>query len=608
MEKLELKKKKIKTHNLRKVLPLYAKNKGLFSVQLIFMLSAGILSILLPIFSANALAYLATGNFELAIRNAIIMCVIGIVQTALNGIEEMLYVKMNLRIKFLLTGMVIDAINHTKMKKLDSTQLGVLAERMGSDVSSISDSYLDMMDLVFSILTNVVFLFYIAYLNVYLFLILLGYVVVLYIVCTIKSRVWIRGRKLVKKKNEIARSAYFEQITAIRDVKLLNIKDNVTNYSSEKLAEAHRTEQSVSNKRNAIRRIQSFLMICFELVFLIVGIIFVKKEMLYIAGFLVIFTYYGRVESLIGFLSSFKEYKAEGETSATRVFEIIEDYEKEEFGTGELENFSGRIEFKNVNFSYFENQPVLNDLNLVFEPGKMTAIVGKSGSGKTTILSLISKLYDIDSGEILFDGKNINSLTEGSIHSNVGEISQSPYIFNSSIRQNLLFVKPDATDEELEDALAKAQILKDVKKMDNGIDTEIGENGVKLSGGQKQRVAIARLLLSKSKVIVFDEATSSLDNTSQNKIVDMLEKYKKDKTIIIVAHRLSTIVNADKIFMLEGGSVTKSGTHRELMQTSESYRELYLTEETSSDDENKIINSLENQQISKKKKSAIKKK
>jgi len=295
--------------------------------------------------------------------------------------------------------------------------------------------------------------------------------------------------------------------------------------------------------------------------------------------------YYGRVEGIVSHLSMFKENNADGEISATRIFEIIEDFEKEEFGNDELVDFEGRVEFRDVSFAYNKEEPVLSGLNIKFEPGQMTAIVGKSGSGKTTILSLISKLYDTDSGEILLDGKEIKTLTEQSIRSNIGEISQAPYIFNTSIKQNLLFVKPDATDEEIVKVLKEAQIYNDIKKFKNGIETEIGENGIKLSGGQKQRVAIARLLLMGSKVIVFDEATSSLDNASQNKIVDMLEKYKKDKTIIIVAHRLSTIVGADKIYMLEEGRVVACGTHKELMQNCESYHDLYELEELSARDD-----------------------
>ena len=438
-----------------------------------------------------------------------------------------------------------------------------------------------MIDVVFNILTNIVFLGYIAYLKFSLFLIVLGYIAILNIVFTIKSRIWIRGRKIIRKVRDKARSAYYEQINGIRDVKLLNIKENVTKHSNSIVVESLKIEESVSKKRNIVRRIQSFVSISFELIFLIIGITFVKKEFILLSGLLVIYMYYGRVEGLVGHLSMLKETKADGEISATRIFEVIEEYEKEEFGTKELENFEGNIEFKDVDFAYNPEEPVLKGLNIKFEPGKMTAIVGRSGSGKTTILSLISKLYDIDSGEILLDGKNINLLTENAIHSNIGEISQAPYIFNTSIKQNLLFVKEDATDDEIVKVLKEAQIYNDIKKFKDGMNTEIGENGVKLSGGQKQRIAIARLLLMNSKVIVFDEATSALDNTSQKKIVEMLEKYKKDKTIIIVAHRLSTIVGADKIFMLEGGKVIAEGSHKELMKNCASYKELYVLEELS---------------------------
>ena len=581
MEKLELKAKKVTTHNMRKMIPIYAKQKKLLSVTLVFMILSGVVGVLMPIFSANALASLATSDFETAIRYTILMCVVGISRIIFNAIEEFFYVKLVLKMRYTLTDMVINAINITKMKKLDSTQLGALSERLSSDVNSVCDVYIDMLELVFGILTNLVFFFYIAYLNFYIFLILLGYVLILYVVCTIRSRVWIRGRKITRKAKDIARSAYFEQINGIRDVKLLNIKENVTNFSNNKHREALKIENSVDNKRNLMRRIQTALSTIFELVFLLVGIAFVKKEMILLAGLLVVYTYYGKVENLVSFMSSFKEFKAEGEIAATRIFEILEDYEKEEFGTETLEDFSGRIEFKDIHFGYNENEPVLKGLDILFEPGKMTAIVGKSGSGKTTILSLVSKLYDADSGEILLDGKNIKTLSENAIHSNIGEISQSPYIFNASIRQNLLFVKPDATEEEIIKVLKDAQIYKDIKKMSGGLDTEIGENGVKLSGGQKQRVAIARLLLMNSKVIVFDEATSALDNNSQNKIVEMLETYKKDKTIIIVAHRLSTIVGADKIYMLDDGKVLASGTHKKLMRECKEYHELYKLEEQS---------------------------
>lgn len=584
MEKLELKSKKVATHNLKKMFPIYKKHKKLFAVTMVFMIMSGVVGILQPIFSANALASLASGAFNSAIKYTLIMCLISLFKILLNLIEEYFYVKLVLKMRYTLTGMIINAINSTKMKVLDNTSLGAISDRLSGDVSSVSDVFIDMLDLIFGIISNLVFLLYIAYLNVYIFLILVFYVLVLYVVCTIRSRIWIRGRKIIKKSKDIARSSYFEQINGIRDVKLLNIKENITNYSNQKHEEALKIENSIAIKRNLIRRVQTAISTMFELIFLIVGITFVKNEMILLAGLLVVYNYYGRVENLITFMSSFKEFKAEGEISATRIFEVLEDYEKEVFGTESLDEFSGKIELKNVKFSY-KTEEILKGIDMVFEPNKITAIVGKSGSGKTTILNLISKLYDANAGEILFDDKNINMLIENALHKNVGEISQSPYIFNASIKQNLLFVKPEATDDEIIKVLKDAEIYNDIKKMKDGINTEIGENGIKLSGGQKQRVAIARLLLMNSKVIVFDEATSALDNNSQNKIVEMLEKYKASKTIIIVAHRLSTIVGADKIYLIDDGKVISSGTHKTLMRNSKEYRELYKMEEKYSQEE-----------------------
>ena len=584
MEELNLKSKKVKTHYMRKVLPVYAKQKKMITFLMIVMVICGVLGILQPIYSANALASVASMQFESATKFIIIMCILGLSRVLFNMVMEGLYIRVNAKTKRELTDKLIWSINSTKMSKLDSTQMGSLAEKLSNDIGSVSDCYLDMMNLIFNILTNIVFLIYIAFLNFYLFLILMGYVVLLFVVCTIKSRIWIRGRKITKKANDEARSAYMEQISGMRDVKLLGIEESVTNYSSKKYEKALRLEVKVDDKRNIIRRTQGALSIIFELVFLLIGILFIKKEMILLTGLLIIYTYYGRVEGLVGFLSQFKEFSAEGEIAASRIFDVIENYEKESFGTEELENFSGKIELKNVNFSYDGERQVLKNANLCFEPGKMTAIVGKRGSGKSTILNLISKLYDVGDGQIFYDGTDINALSKNTIRQNVGEISQTPYIFNSTVRQNLLFSKPDATDDELKQVLKDAQIYEDVVNMPKYLDTEIGENGVKISGGQRQRLAIARLLLKDTKVIVFDEATSALDNSSQKKIVDLLETFKEKKTIIIVAHRLSTIISADTIYMIDDGKIIASGTHRELMKKCKDYKDLYKLEEQGATD------------------------
>lgn len=579
------KREKQKTHNLRKILPIYAENKGKVWLICVFIVITGTLGIASPIISANILSGLAESKFNLAITLAAVLVAINLVKIVFNGFTESLYVRVNARVQHSLTDKLIRAINQTKMSKLESVKIGAIAERLGTDVHTIGASYLQVIDMIFEIITNLAFFIYIAFLNIWIFLILLVYVIILYAICIYKARVWIQGVKKVKKVKDKARSSYYEQVTGVRDIKLLNAKENVTSYSNALDIDFVNMNTKFNDKRNVIRRVQQLVSAVFAALFIVLGIVFVKSEFLLLTGFLVIYSYYGRVEGLVQYISSLKENLAEGEIAASRVFEVIDGYEKEEYGTKNIEKFSGKIELKNIEFSYDGEIKVLNKINMEFLSGQMTAIVGPSGSGKTTILSIISKLYDISGGEILLDGENIKDLTENAIRSNIGVVSQSPYIFNTTIKQNLLFVKPDASDDEIIDVLKQAQIYGDIEKLENGIDSEIGENGIKLSGGQKQRIAIARLLLMNSKVIVFDEATSALDNANQKKIVDLLENMKADKTIIIVAHRLSTIVGADKIYVIENGKNVAEGTHRQLLKNNEVYRNLYLLEEESSKDE-----------------------
>ena len=577
----KVKEEKKKTHNLRKVLPIYAENKSKVILICFFITVAGLLGVFVPIISANILSNIADSKFDLALKLAIIFLGLEFVRIIFNGLTDYIYVRINAKVVHKLTDKLIRSITHTKMEKLESVKIGSITERLGMDIHTISISYLQIIEMIFEIITNVAFLAYIAYLNLWLFLILFAYVIVLYVICAYRARVWIRGRKEVKALKDKARSSYIEQVNGVRDVKILNIKESITTYSNNLDKDTIAVDLKFCDKRNMIRRLQAVVSSLFAVVFIVLGIVFIKKEFLLLTGFLVIYSYYGRVEGLVQYISSLKEHLAEGEISASRVFDVIENYPKEEYGTEELDEFSGEIELKDITFSYDKKAIVLDGVNMKFSPSEVTAIVGKSGSGKSTILGLLAKLYDSDKGKILLDGKNINSLTENAIRSNIGVVSQSPYIFNTTIRQNLLFIKPDATENEMIEVLKKAQIYSDIKKLPLGLDSEIGENGIKLSGGQKQRLAIARLLLKDSKVIIFDEATSALDNENQNKIVGVLDDLKESRTIIIVAHRLSTIVGADKIYMIEDGKNIAEGTHKELMKTCKNYKELYELEEQS---------------------------
>lgn len=297
---------------------------------------------------------------------------------------------------------------------------------------------------------------------------------------------------------------------------------------------------------------------------------------------LIIYNYSGRIKSLKYYLSSFQSNISSFVLSSKRIYGILDDnkFPKEKFGTKKLPKFKGHIEFKNINFSYEENIPVLKNLNLEILPNEVVGFVGPSGAGKSTIFNLISALNKPNNGEILFDGVNINELTKASIRGNLSVISQDAYIFNMSIEDNLRIIKKNATKKAIEKACKMACLDEFIETLPEKYATIVGEGGVTLSGGQRQRIAIARALLLNTEVLLFDEATSSLDNEIQAKIQTAIENLKGKYTILIIAHRLSTVINSDKIYVINKGTVEGVGSHQKLLNTSKTYSKLYRKEES----------------------------
>ena len=238
----------------------------------------------------------------------------------------------------------------------------------------------------------------------------------------------------------------------------------------------------------------------------------------------------------------------------------------------------GNLSFEHVGFGYEVGRPVLKDVNFELKAGHSVAIVGPSGSGKSTIINLIPRLYDVDTGRVTFDGTDVRQLDLGFLRSQVGVVSQETYLFNGSIRQNLLYARPDATEADMEAALKKANIWEFVQNQPEGLDAMVGNRGLKLSGGEKQRLSIARVLLKDPTIFIFDEATSALDSISEQKIQDAIDPIIKSRTSILIAHRLSTILAADEILVVKDGQIVERGQHASLVAQDGVYRELYETQ------------------------------
>ena len=268
----------------------------------------------------------------------------------------------------------------------------------------------------------------------------------------------------------------------------------------------------------------------------------------------------------------------QGISAAKRILPIIDNEQTilDKKQSKDVEITKGKIEFKNVNFKYeSKNEIVLKSLNLSIEGGKMSSLVGHSGAGKSTILNLIPRFYYVYSGDIILDGNSIYNLKIKSLRDNISLVSQDTTLFDDTVRNNILYANPEANDEDLDKATELSFAKDFIEKLPKKYDTIIGENGVTLSGGEKQRLSIARAMLKKSKIVLLDEATSSLDSETENKIQEAINYLTKDRTTLVIAHRLSTILNSNKIFVVEQGEVIDQGKHEDLIKNSEIYKNFY---------------------------------
>lgn len=394
-----------------------------------------------------------------------------------------------------------------------------------------------------------------------------------------------KTQEQIKKQSDAYVKTATENITGIREIKSLGIKKNIEKSINGRLNALFTDTKKIKNHEVWYYGFNNLAYFTLQFVILLTcGYFFIQGKITY-ATFIMMEMYIWRIDEVVESISEFGVSYNKVTVSLKRIDEIINNrlYKDEQFGKKSLVNNSGVIEFKNVKFKYSEDEDyTLNGLSLKVEPKKKIAVVGKSGNGKSTIFNLLLRYFDSTTGEILIDGINIKDLTEKSLRENISIIRQAPFLFNLTILENFKLVKPNVTLKEVRKYCKEAYIDDYIMSLPNKYNTVIGEGGINLSGGQKQRLAIARTLLLNTKIILFDEATSALDNESQEYIKKTINNLVKDHTIIIVAHRLSTIVDADIINIIDKGKLESSGTHEELLKTSKVYKTLYSNETSSS--------------------------
>lgn len=386
----------------------------------------------------------------------------------------------------------------------------------------------------------------------------------------------------IKKESDLQVKTATENLTGIREIKALGIKKNIEDRLFLNIDRLFTNQRKMKKYEIGYYYSNNFIYFVLQAMILATSGYLVVTNKLTYALFIVIESYIWRIDELVESLSDFGIYYNKVSVSLNRIDEIVNNrlYNDEAFGNKKLVNSKGVVKFNNVYFKYSDNEDyTLKGLNMTIEPHKKIAIIGRSGNGKSTIFNLLLRYFDASKGTITIDGVNIKDLTEESLRSNISIIRQTPFLFNLSIIDNFRLVKKDVTLEEVREVCKKAYIDDYIMSLPNNYETIIGEGGVNLSGGQKQRIAIARTLLINTKIILFDEATSALDNESQEYIKQTIDNLILDHTVIVVAHRLSTIVDSDIIHVINDGVLEASGTHKELMNSSDTYRMLYMIDE-----------------------------
>lgn len=466
-----------------------------------------------------------------------------------------------------------------KMVNFDKYSSGEFTERLKNEPENISTIISVVQYSFFSMVGDIIILGYVFYLNIIIGLV---YLICIFVVYFYEKRAFANHEKLSKEISKLKdknSTLLNESMRGIRDIKILNITNSFEKLVNNNLKETTDYDTNLSVNYgiilNRVEVIKTFATVSV----VILGIYLVSINKLTVTNLLIIFMYRTEIFSLILSYTSIKEYLVKYKVASSRIFELISDkkFSKEEFGNHELENVKGKIEIKNLTFGYDKKQ-VLNGVSLTINPNDTIAIVGASGSGKTTLFNLLSKSYEVPNNMIYIDDIDINDLTQDSIRDNISVITQNPYWFNLSIKDNFKLINSKITNKEIIEVCKIAQIHDYIETLPNKYNTILGEGGVNLSGGQKQRLAIARALIKGSKIILFDEATSALDNITQSEIQKSINNISDNYTMIIVAHRLSTIKQCSKIYVMNDGRIVGVGTHEKLLEKNKYYQKLYSQE------------------------------
>ena len=563
---------------LKRFLAYYKPHKKIFTLDMTAALLVSLIGIVYPIVTRTMLNDLIPNrNYRMVVVFGLTLLLLYFCKMMLNYFIQYYGHVMGVRMQAQMRSDMFNHLEKLPYSYFDNHETGKIMSRMTNDLMDISElAHHGPENIIISSLSIIMSFCYLSSINIWLTLIVFACVPFLLIISmTLRKRMknaFMRSRTSIAQINASLESS----ISGIRVTKAFTNADK----EREKFEEGN--EMYVDARKDSYKAMgqfhsgNTFVTDIFNVVVLIAGGLFLYNGDIqfgdYSAFVVSINMFIGPVMTLINFMEQYQN----GVTGFERFLEIMDaDPEMDPENASDAGKLEGHIEFRNVTYTYDGEKDVLDNVSLTIEKGKKFALVGPSGGGKTTICHLIPHFYNVEDGQILIDGKEIHTLTLDSLRRNIGIVQQDIYLFNSTIKDNILYGRLDATDEEVYEAARRANIHDYIMSLPEGYDTQIGERGVRLSGGQKQRLSIARVFLKNPPILILDEATSALDNTTEILIQTALDDLCHGRTTLVVAHRLSTIKNADEIAVVSGGKIVEQGTHDELIQQDGIYSDLY---------------------------------
>lgn len=563
---------------LKRFLSYYKPHKKIFILDMLAALTMSVIGIFYPIITRRLLNdFMPNKKYTEIIVCGSLLLIVYLMRMGLSYFVQYQGHMMGVKMQEKMRSDLFSHIEKLPVSFFDNNETGKIMTRMTSDLFDIVELAHHGPENVLITSSSIIISFaYLMSINIPLSLILLACVPILVFISSVLRKKMRDAFKKRRESNAIINASLESSITGIRVTKAF------TNHDKEIEKFDVGNVEFVKNSRKAYKAMgqfhssTTFVTDVFNVILLIGGGFLLLTDANrfgdYSAFLAAINLFINPVNTLIRFMESFQN----GVTGFERFIEILDTpIEEDKPDAIEMPNVEGVIEFKNVTYGYGDGDNVLKNVSLKIEKGQTFALVGPSGGGKTTICHLIPHFYDVREGEILIDGVNINNITRESLRKNIGIVQQDVYLFNSSIRDNILYGRLDATEEEVIEAAKRANIHDYVMTLPDGYDTVIGERGVKLSGGQKQRLSIARVFLKNPAILILDEATSALDNATEIMIQQALDELCKGRTTLVVAHRLSTIKNANEIAVVSGGEICEQGTHTELVEQGGIYAMLH---------------------------------